>query len=136
MAPAGYVFPDATSISPFLEEPRTGPTSQFCAALAARLRCYVVAGYPERLKPDEVRRVVVQPNEHSSAREVEQVGANAAALYGPDGEFVGEYRKTNLYETDMTWARPGASGYLLTYKPPQLSGRLPLLVQPLSAHVT
>ncbi len=42
-----------------------------------------------------------------STKEVDKVGANAAALYGPDGEFVGSYRKTNLYTTDMTWARAG-----------------------------
>lgn len=106
----GYVFPDAASVSPYLEEPRTGPTSTFCAFLAARLRCYVVAGYPERLKPEEVRRVVL-PADHeegTEAREVDQVGANSAALYGPDGQFVGDYRKTNLYKTDMTWARAGS----------------------------
>ncbi len=82
----------------------------FCASLAARLRCYVVAGYPERLKPEEVRRVVLPASDHENgteAREIDKVGANAAALYGPDGEFVGDYRKTNLYETDMTWARAG-----------------------------
>ena len=43
----------------------------------------------------------------TSTKEIEQVGANAAVLYGPDGEFVGDYRKTNLYTTDMTWARAG-----------------------------
>ena len=103
----GYVFPDAASISPYLEEPRVGPTSQFCAALAARLCCYVVAGYPERLKSEEVHRAVLEPDENGIVKEVDKVGANSAALYGPNGEFVGDYRKTNLYETDMTWARAG-----------------------------
>ncbi|KAI0352595.1 hypothetical protein OH77DRAFT_1428296 [Trametes cingulata] len=98
----GYVFPDAPSISPYLEDPHTGPTARFCAALAARLRCYVVAGYPERLPPCEVETATLE-----DGRTVERVGANAAALYGPDGAFVGGYRKTNLYETDMTWAKPG-----------------------------
>ena len=110
---SGYVFPDAASISPYLEEPRTGPTSRFCASLAARLRCYVVAGYPERLPPHEVHKAQIQLDDESSSgsststKEIEQVGANAAVLYGPDGEFVGDYRKTNLYTTDMTWARAG-----------------------------
>ncbi|KAI0333719.1 carbon-nitrogen hydrolase [Cubamyces sp. BRFM 1775] len=110
----GYVFPDAASISPYLEEPRTGPTSRFCSELAARLHCYVVAGYPERLLPDEIERVKLE-----DGREVERVGANAAALYGPDGAFVGEYRKTNLYETDMTWAKPG-TGFTTFPLPPPL----------------
>ncbi|TFK85333.1 carbon-nitrogen hydrolase [Polyporus arcularius HHB13444] len=117
----GYVFPDATSISPFLEEPRTGPTSRFCASLAARLRCYVVAGYPERLS--RTRRVTVQiqsDDESGSTKEVDTVGANAAALYGPDGEFVGSYRKTNLYTTDMTWARAG-TGFVTFHLPPPLN---------------
>ncbi|KAJ7845376.1 carbon-nitrogen hydrolase [Mycena olivaceomarginata] len=85
---SGYVFDSAAAISPYLEHPRTGPTSMFCAELAQRLKCYVVAGYPE----------------HTGAR---VVGANSAALYGPGGEWVGGYRKTNLYSTDQTWAKPG-----------------------------
>ncbi|KAG5646012.1 hypothetical protein DXG03_004614 [Asterophora parasitica] len=36
-----------------------------------------------------------------------QVGANSAIIYGPSGEWVGGYRKTNLFETDITWAKPG-----------------------------
>lgn len=103
----GYVFPDAVSISPYLEEPRTGPTSTFCASLATRLRCYVVAGYPERLRPEEAHRAILPADDENETREVDKVGANAAALYGPDGQFVGDYRKTNLYETDMTWAHAG-----------------------------
>ncbi|KAG5717426.1 Protein N-terminal amidase [Termitomyces sp. T112] len=35
------------------------------------------------------------------------VGANSAILYGPSGEWVGGYRKTNLFETDKTWAKAG-----------------------------
>ncbi|RPD62257.1 carbon-nitrogen hydrolase [Lentinus tigrinus ALCF2SS1-7] len=117
----GYVFPDAPSISPYLEEPRTGPTSRFCASLAARLRCYVVAGYPERLPPHEVHKAQIQSDDGSgNTKEVDKVGANAAALYGPDGEFVGDYRKTNLYTTDMTWARAG-TGFITFHLPPPLN---------------
>ncbi|KAH9947447.1 carbon-nitrogen hydrolase [Amylocystis lapponica] len=98
----GYVFPNATAISPFLEKPREGPTSRFCAALAARLHCHVAAGYPERLAPDEEAFVLDEENEDTLA-----VGANSAVLYGPNGAWVGGYRKTNLFETDKTWAKPG-----------------------------
>ncbi|KAJ7069451.1 hypothetical protein C8F01DRAFT_1112787 [Mycena amicta] len=35
------------------------------------------------------------------------VGANSTALFGPDGEWLGGSRKTNLYSMDMTWAKPG-----------------------------
>jgi protein N-terminal amidase len=96
------MFPNAPSILPYLELPETGPTSQFCAELSKRLRCYVAAGYPEALGTHEPRSVIVKENyEH------EEVGANSAILYSPDGSFVGNYRKTNPFETDMTWAKPG-----------------------------
>lgn len=115
---SGYVFPDATSISPFLEERCVGPTSRFCSALAARLHCYVVAGYPERLSPVELEHAEITHGDGSGTnkedKEDKKVGANAAVLYGPDGVFVGDYRKTNLYETDMSWARPGMCVSLYT----------------------
>lgn len=98
----GYVFPDANSIAPYLEHPRTGPTSQFCKELAQRLRCYVTAGYPELLEPHEV-----EIGKDIDGKEVEKIGANSAVLYGPGGEWVGGYRKTHLYHTDMTWAKAG-----------------------------
>jgi len=103
MSIQGYVFPDAQSISPFLEDPRTGPTSTFCAQLAKRLHCYVFGGYPERLAPHEIDTADAELSGNS------KVGANSAIAYGPDGEWIGGYRKTNLYETDLTWAQPGGS---------------------------
>ena len=51
---------------------------------------------------------VITDEDTGARRQVEQVGANAAALFGPDGSPAGHYRKTNLYKTDMTWALPGA----------------------------
>lgn len=100
------MFPDAPSISPYLELPGAGPTSQFCAEVSKRLQCYVVAGYPEALGKDESRGTIIMENyEH------EEVGANSAVLYGPDGTLLGNYRKTNPFETDMTWAKPGTSSY-------------------------
>ncbi|TRM63894.1 carbon-nitrogen hydrolase [Schizophyllum amplum] len=93
MAFTGYVFDNSAAITPFLERPHTGPTSRFCSELAARLRCYVVAGFPEQLLPEELIG--------------DKVGANSAIIYGPQGERVGEYRKTNLFETDRTWSIPG-----------------------------
>lgn len=35
------------------------------------------------------------------------VGANSAVLCGPNGYFIGNYRKTNLFATDRTWAKAG-----------------------------
>ncbi|EPQ51121.1 carbon-nitrogen hydrolase [Gloeophyllum trabeum ATCC 11539] len=132
----GYVFPDASSIEPYLEHPKSGPTSQFCAYLSSRLECYVLAGYPERLALHEVERRVTLPREWADAdsdwnsdseeereRErdrqlVDRVGANSAVLYGPGGEWVGGYRKTNLYKTDMTWAKPGPGFATFDLPPP------------------
>ena len=96
------MFPDSDTIKPFLEEPITGPTSKFCSGLAIRLRCHVVGGFPERLSDDEV-----EPGVDEWGNNIMQVGANSAILFGPDGECMGTYRKTNLFETDTTWAKPG-----------------------------
>src|SRR5260221_8815199 len=99
----GYVFKNAASIQPYLEQPRTGVTSRFCAEIAKKLQCYVFAGYPEALSPDELDTTALR----STAGGAKEVGANSAVLYGLDGEFIGGYRKTHLFETDKTWAKPG-----------------------------
>ncbi|KAJ7143590.1 carbon-nitrogen hydrolase [Mycena crocata] len=108
---SGYVFENAAAIGPYLEHPRTGPTSRFCAELAERLKCYVVAGYPERLEASEIEK-------HLSETGTHVVGANSAALYGPAGDWVGGYRKTNLYITDTTWAKPGTGFATFSLPPP------------------
>ena len=100
--PTGYVFPNADSIKPFLEDPITGPTSRFCAELATHLQCHVVAGYPERLPDDEI-----EPGVDEWGNNITRVGANSAIIFGPGGECAGRYRKSNLFETDTTWAKPG-----------------------------
>lgn len=87
------MFSDAQSISQYLEEPKEGPTSQLCSELALRLECFVTAGYPERLSSEEA--------------EGHKIGANSAVLYGPKGEWIGGFRKTNLFRTDLTWAKAG-----------------------------
>jgi protein N-terminal amidase len=109
----GYVFPTADSIKPFLEEPITGPTSRFSSELATRLRCHVVAGYPERLPDEEI-----EPGVDEWGNDITRVGANSAILFGPDGGCVGKYRKTNLFETDTTWAKSGESPYLRVRRHP------------------
>ncbi|PPQ80441.1 hypothetical protein CVT25_001768 [Psilocybe cyanescens] len=114
MAFTGYVFDNASAIAPHLELPRTGVTSQFCAEWAKTLECYVMAGYPEKLESKELEEMERtskesgdQPRETHDGKKIEQVGANSAVIYGPDGAWVGGYRKTNLFETDLTWAKPG-----------------------------
>lgn len=120
---SGYVFEDSAAISPYLEQPRTGVTSQFCSELAKQLECYVLAGYPEKLSTDELDEMALGAKESGkqiqkteNGREIKQIGANSAVLYGPDGEWVGGYRKTNLFETDLTWSKPGKDlVILITY---------------------
>ncbi|KAH9480730.1 Protein N-terminal amidase [Psilocybe cubensis] len=114
MAFTGYVFENASAISPHLELPRTGPTSLFCSEWAKKLECYIMAGYPERLESrelEEIQRAAKESRDHPletpDGKKIEQVGANSAVIYGPDGSWVGGYRKTNLFETDLTWAKPG-----------------------------
>jgi len=107
----GYVFKNAASIRPYLEQPRTGVTSRFCAEIAKKLKCYVFAGYPEALSSDELDTTTYERKRRSTAGSAEKVGANSAVLYGLDGEFIGNYRKTHLFETDKTWAKPGKRFY-------------------------
>ncbi|KAF8073961.1 carbon-nitrogen hydrolase [Lyophyllum atratum] len=143
MAFTGYVFDSAEAISPYLEEPRTGPSSLFCQEIAKQLGCYVAGGYPERLREEERWVVEEEPQPETdgmikntlaggmeippvdgslgvtqelssesvnAAPEPEtrtQVGANSAVIFGPTGEWVGGYRKVNLFETDKPWAKPG-----------------------------
>ena len=114
----GYNFTDSESIRPYLENPGTGPTSVFCSELAQRLKCYVTAGFPERLEHSDSTTNTPQhlANTHSSSP---PVGANSAVLYGPTGKLVSLYRKTNLFETDRTWAIPG-DGFTVIDLPPPL----------------
>ncbi|KAF8505365.1 carbon-nitrogen hydrolase [Hysterangium stoloniferum] len=92
----GYTFSSAEEIKPYLEQPRLGVTSLCCSELAKRLRCCVIAGYPEVL---EVETVPTEDN---------LVGYNSAVVYGPEGEWKGGYRKSNMFMTDKTWAAAGS----------------------------
>lgn len=74
-----------------------------------------MAGYPEKLEAKELeetrreaKEVDDKPLLTPDGKEINRVGANSAVIYGPDGKWVGGYRKTNLFETDLTWAKPGA----------------------------
>lgn len=104
------MFENANAIFPYLEHPKTGATSQFCSELAEKLGCYVIAGYPEKLSDDELaefENTTAERRRTEDGTEIRQVGANSAALCGPDGSWIGGYRKTHLYKTDITWAKPG-----------------------------
>ncbi|KAI0304305.1 carbon-nitrogen hydrolase [Multifurca ochricompacta] len=111
----GYAFESASAILPFLEHPQTGVTSEFCASISRKLRCYVTAGYPERLEPHETEKRTLE-----DGSVVDVVGANSAVVYGPDGIQVGHYRKSHLFYMDKTWAKPGP-GFVTFHLPPPLN---------------
>lgn len=87
------MFPSSSSIQPYLEPPRIGPTSLLLRELATRLGCVVVGGYPEKV----------------GEQGEEKNGYNSAMVIQKDGEVIGNYRKAFLFETDKTWAREGES---------------------------
>jgi protein N-terminal amidase len=120
MALSGYMFSTPTSILPYLEPTTSGPTTKLAQALARRLKCHVVAGYPEALAS------APQPGSSTSGDQGEGslgeagpkemkalegegtgVGYNSAVIVGPTGEVVGNYRKSFRFETDKNWAREG-----------------------------
>ncbi|EJT98201.1 carbon-nitrogen hydrolase [Dacryopinax primogenitus] len=89
----GYVFSDPSRLAPLLESPKEGLTASFCAQVAHRMGCHVVAGYPEL--PD-------------GKEESGKIGYNSAMVWSPHG-LVHNYRKHNLFEMDLPWASPGQS---------------------------
>jgi protein N-terminal amidase len=146
MCLSGYMFNSATAILPYLEPPRIGPTSLLARSLARRLRCHVVAGYPEALPTapvdtDADRKInntsttarsgsaneadasgeastsnlsleeTVSDTGPPAMKELEGegtgVGYNSAVIVGPQGDVVGNYRKTFRFDTDKSWAREG-----------------------------
>lgn len=156
----GYMFPDATSISPYLEHPKTGPTCTFCAELARRLECYVAAGFPERLEydsrstaapppppplslslspsppsPATTAPATTSPHNHTGGvtHRPTAIGFNTAVLYGPTGEPLTLYRKSNLFETDLSWAAPG-SGFTVLDLPPPLGRTTIAICNDLNVH--
>ena len=140
MCLSGYIFTTPTSILPYLEQPRIGATSLLARSLARRLKCHVIAGYPEAL-PNLNTDAIFEgkasgmgdeyEGEAESSRagmsiedgdtgdmgppaamkalegEGSGVGWNSAVVVGPQGDVVGNYRKTFRFETDKAWAKEG-----------------------------
>ena len=109
----GYIYPTPSSILPYLEHPSSGPTFNFCAAQAKRLKCYVIAGCPLLLPS-----LVTQGTNDSDTRN-HPVGSNSALLVSPLGDLVTTYNKTHMYTSDLPWCSPG-SGFLTLRLPPPL----------------
>jgi len=88
MAFTGYTFRDAGHVSPLAEPVGAGPTSRWAAALAARLRCCVVAGFVE---------------------ERDSRLFNSQLVLSATGLVLACHRKVHLFATDETWATEGSS---------------------------
>jgi protein N-terminal amidase len=95
MAFTGYNFPSFKSIEQYLEPTLNGPTTKWAKAIAQKLRCHVLVGYPEQA---------------SSGRRY-----NSAVLIDPSGESLCNYRKHYLFPTDETWAHSGEEKFLSTH---------------------
>jgi predicted amidohydrolase len=89
MSTTGYYYANRTAIQPFVDSIPGSTTKKF-AELAKRYDAYVVFGMPEVDKKTGLYY-------------------NSAALVGPEG-YVGKYRKTQMWETEMHWAAWGDLG--------------------------
>jgi protein N-terminal amidase len=101
MCLSGYMFDTLEEIKPYLEPQGTGPTAIVAKQLATRLKCHVIAGYPEAA-PEQT--------------EGNKIGWNSVIVVDPSGEVVGNTRKTLLDDkTDQIWALEGTSMHELVF---------------------
>ena len=84
LALTGYNFSSRSAIEPFLELKKEGASSKIAANILKRLKCFTLIGYPEREEAGQDYRIY-----------------NSAILTAPDGNFLFNYRKTHLYDTDV-----------------------------------
>lgn len=89
MATTGYYYADREAIKPFVDT-IPGKTTDAFAKLAKKYDAYVVFGMAEVEKKNDLYY-------------------NSAALVGPEG-YVGKYRKTQMWETEMHWGVWGDLG--------------------------
>ncbi|KOS69712.1 nitrilase [Lysinibacillus contaminans] len=89
MSTTGYYYADRKSIEPFVDT-IPGKTTNAFAKLAKQYDAYVVFGMPEVDQESDLYY-------------------NSAALVGPEG-YIGKYRKTQMWESEMHWAAWGDLG--------------------------
>ncbi|PKG24793.1 nitrilase [Niallia nealsonii] len=89
MATTGYYYANREAIKPFVDT-IPGKTTAAFAKLAKKYNSYVVFGMPEVDGKTDLYY-------------------NSAALVGPEG-YVGKYRKTQMWETEMHWGAWGDLG--------------------------
>ena len=96
LAFTGYNFSSVKAIEPHLELTNRGPTTTWAITTARRLRCRVFVGYPEIWVHTQQYYDLSTP-----------LYFNSLVMVSPEGEVVGNYRKSFLYYTDETWASEG-----------------------------
>ncbi|SFD00054.1 Predicted amidohydrolase [Bacillus sp. OV322] len=89
MATTGYYYADREAIKPFVDT-IPGKTTAAFGKLAKKYNAYVVFGMPEVEKKSNLYY-------------------NSAVLVGPEG-YIGKYRKTQMWETEMHWGAWGDAG--------------------------
>ncbi|KAG6006240.1 hypothetical protein E4U21_007203 [Claviceps maximensis] len=98
LALSGYNFSSLGHISPFLEYLESGISSLWAKNIALKHDCIVIAGYPEKV--DLTDQWPADPEYY-----------NSALIVDADGDVIGNYKKSHLYQTDETWALEGPSGF-------------------------
>ncbi|WRU97710.1 nitrilase-related carbon-nitrogen hydrolase (plasmid) [Priestia filamentosa] len=89
MSTTGYYYENREAIEPFVDTIPGKTTSEF-TKLAKKYDAYIVFGMAEVDKKTDLYY-------------------NSAALVGPEG-YIGKYRKTQMWETEMHWAAWGDLG--------------------------
>ncbi|KAL8710944.1 MAG: hypothetical protein Q9220_004543 [cf. Caloplaca sp. 1 TL-2023] len=118
LAFTGYNHASLSSITPYLEDTASGPSTQWAFRTARRLNCLVSVGYPELFSPSPPPRESLKPTmiDLGLHREIyyKLTAYNSTVTVNPSGEVVAHYRKTNLYYTDEIWAQESPNGFTTT----------------------
>jgi len=138
MALTGYNFTSLSDIQDLLEDSKTGRTATLGGELARRMKCWVIAGFPEGVRMEQETKndgeedlsddentagtTTTAPSTSTTPTTSERKGEppvednlkayNSAVIVSPTGQVVGSYRKSFLFETDKAWAEEGESGLL------------------------
>ncbi|KAI4192492.1 MAG: hypothetical protein LQ346_004291, partial [Caloplaca aetnensis] len=116
LAFTGYNYPSLPAITPYLEPPVRGPSTQWALRTASRLQCLVTVGYPELASRSPPSPYTLRPTMvELGPRRVDYytlTAYNAVVTVNPRGEVVARYRKSNLYYTDEVWAQEGPEGFV------------------------
>lgn len=81
----GYNFLSKQAIEPYLELTTSGRSTQLAKEILNKFECFTMIGYPEKDKEEDYKIY------------------NSAVLTAPNGNVLYNYRKTFLYDTDVSF---------------------------------